>query len=85
MSEFVVGVCAMTACVFGASAAGKLRSRAAYRAYRSGLGANQLVPGHLLATAAAVLAACEALTLTIQVRVLAREPLDLTLIIQRIW
>lgn len=62
MSEFVVGVCAMTACVFGASAAGKMRSRAAYRAYRAGLGANHLVPGRLLATAAAALAACEALT-----------------------
>lgn len=62
MSEFVVGVCAMMACVFGASAAGKIRSRAAYRAYRAGLGANHLVPGYLLATAAAVLAVGEALT-----------------------
>ncbi len=62
MSEFVIGVCAMTACVFGASAASKMRSRAAYRAYHAGLGANQLVPGYLLATAAAVLTACETLT-----------------------
>lgn len=62
MSDFVVGVCAMAACVFGGSAAGKIRSRAAYRAYRAGLGANQLVPGYLLGTVAAVLAACEALT-----------------------
>lgn len=62
MSEFVVGVCAMTACVFGASAAGKIRSRAAYRAYRAGLGANHLMPGYLLAAAAAVLTVGEALT-----------------------
>jgi hypothetical protein len=62
VSEFVVGVCAMTACVFGVSAAGKIRSRAAYRAYRAGLGANHLLPGYLLATAAAVLAVGEALT-----------------------
>lgn len=61
MSDFVVGVCAMTACVFGVSAASKIRGRAAYRAYRAGLAANKLVPGNLLATAAAVLAACEAL------------------------
>jgi hypothetical protein len=55
-------VFAMTACVFGASAASKIRSRAAYRAYRAGLGANRLVPGYLLTGAAAVLAACEVLT-----------------------
>jgi hypothetical protein len=60
MGEFVVGVCAMTAFVFGASAMGKLHSRAAYRAYRAGLAANRLVPAPLLATVAAVLAVCEA-------------------------
>jgi hypothetical protein len=62
VSEFVAGVCAMTACVFGASAAAKIRSRAAYRAYRAGLGAIHLMPGYLLTTAAAVLAVGEALT-----------------------
>lgn len=62
VSEFVVGVCAMTACVFGVSAAAKIRSRAAYRAYRAGLEANHLMPGYLLATVAAVLAVGEALT-----------------------
>lgn len=62
MSEFVIGVCAMAACVFGTSAASKTRSRAAYRAYRADLGATKLVPGSLLATVAALLAACEILT-----------------------
>jgi hypothetical protein len=59
MTEFVLAVLALGAGVFAASAAGKLRSRAAYRDFRAGLRGTRLVPAERLAVTAAVLVAAE--------------------------
>jgi energy-converting hydrogenase Eha subunit A len=57
MAELVIGVLALTACVYGASAAAKLSGHAAFR---DGLAQTALVPGRLLRAVAAVLAGGEA-------------------------
>jgi hypothetical protein len=59
MTEFVLAVLALGTGVFAASAAGKLRSPAAYRDFRAGLRGTRLVPGERLAATAAVLVAAE--------------------------
>ncbi|HLX48338.1 MAG TPA: MauE/DoxX family redox-associated membrane protein [Streptosporangiaceae bacterium] len=61
MDDFGVAVLSLAACVFGASAAAKLRSGKTYRLFRDGLLATRLLPRRLLAPAAAVLAGAEAL------------------------
>ncbi len=62
MNEVVVGVQVVAACVYGTSAASKLRSIRAYRSFRAGLGRTALVPARLLAAVAAILAIGEAAT-----------------------
>ncbi len=59
MSDFVICVLSLAASVFAASAGTKLRSAAAYRSFRSGLGSTRLVASHRLARVAAALAAAE--------------------------
>jgi len=59
VADLLIAVLTMTGCVYGASAAAKLRGRRAYRAYRAGLGEAGLVPARLLPATAAVLAAGE--------------------------
>lgn len=61
MDDFGVAVLSLAACVFGASAAAKLRSGKAYRLFRDGFLATKLLPRHVLSPAAAVLAGAEAL------------------------
>jgi len=55
MSELVIAVLAVAACVYGTSAVAKLASRRSYIAFRDGLGETSLVPPRLLRTVAAVL------------------------------
>jgi hypothetical protein len=62
MTELVLAVLAMGAGVFAASAAAKLRGRAAYRDYRAGLHATTLLPARLLPVTAAVLVVIETIT-----------------------
>jgi hypothetical protein len=60
MTELIIAVLAMAACVYGASSVSKLMSSRNYRAFRDGLAQTGLVRAHLLRGAAAVLAAGEA-------------------------
>jgi methylamine utilization protein MauE len=60
MAELVFGVLITAACVYGASAAAKLRGRRAYLAFRNGLGEASLIPQRLLPVSAGILAGCEA-------------------------
>jgi hypothetical protein len=60
MTELVIAVLALAACVYGASSGAKLASARSYRAFRDGLGETALVPGPLLPATAAVLAGAEA-------------------------
>lgn len=62
MSEFSVSILILTACVFAASAAAKLRSRAAYRTFRAGLRETALMSERLLPAAVAALPGAEAVT-----------------------
>jgi hypothetical protein len=55
MSELVIAVLAVAACVYGTSAVAKLASRRSYIAFRDGLGETSLVPHRLLRKVAAVL------------------------------
>ena len=48
LSEFSVAILILAACVFAASAAAKLHSRAAYRSFRAGLRETALMPERLL-------------------------------------
>jgi Methylamine utilisation protein MauE len=59
MTGLVATALIVAAAVYATAAAQKLRSRRAYRAFRTGLGESGLLPGHLLAVAAAALAGCE--------------------------
>jgi hypothetical protein len=61
MDDLGVAVLSLAACVFGASAAAKLRSGKAYRSFRDELLATRLLPLQLLARTAVVLAGAEAL------------------------
>ena len=66
MTELVLAVLSLGTGVFAASAAAKLRSRAAYRDYRAGLRASTLLRERLLPGSAAALVAAEAaVTLTL--------------------
>jgi hypothetical protein len=60
MDEFVLAVQVVAACVYGASAASKLRSGKAYRVFRAGLGQTGVVPPRGLSAVAAVLTTGEA-------------------------
>ena len=60
MDDVLIAVLCLCGCVFGTSAAAKLRGRAVYRAFRAGLGETSLVPDLLLPLAAAALVAGEA-------------------------
>jgi hypothetical protein len=55
MSELVLAVLVVAACVYGTSAGAKLTSRRSYIAFRDGLGETSLVPPRLLRTVAAIL------------------------------
>lgn len=61
MSECVIAVLTLAACVFAASASSKLRSGQAYGTFRAGLREALLVPGRLLPMTAAALAIWEAI------------------------
>jgi hypothetical protein len=60
MTDLIIAVLAMTACVYGASSIGKLTTQRSYLAFRDGLGETALVPRRLLRATAAVLAGGEA-------------------------
>lgn len=60
MGELLIAVLAGAACVFGASAAMKLRSREAYLAFRTGLGQTALVRPGCLPIVARLLVVAEA-------------------------
>ncbi|HSZ48478.1 MAG TPA: MauE/DoxX family redox-associated membrane protein [Streptosporangiaceae bacterium] len=60
MGELIVGLVSMTAIVFGASAASKLRSGPAFRAFAAGLRETSLLPDRLLPRVATLLAGGEA-------------------------
>jgi hypothetical protein len=60
MTEFVVAVLGLGAGVFTASAVAKLRRPSAYRDYRAGLRATELVPTRLLNVTAVLLVVIEA-------------------------
>jgi Methylamine utilisation protein MauE len=62
VSEFSIAVLSLAACVFGTSAAAKIRSRRAYRSFRAGLRETALIPQRLLPVAASVLPGAEAVT-----------------------
>lgn len=62
MTEFSVAILILAACVFAASAAAKLRSRAAYRSFRAGLRETALMSERLLPTAVTALPGAEAVT-----------------------
>jgi hypothetical protein len=62
VSEFSVAVLSLAACVFAASAAAKLHSRAAYRSFRAGLRETALMPQGPMPTVAAALPGAEAVT-----------------------
>jgi hypothetical protein len=61
MDDFSVAVLSLAACVFGASAAGKLTSDRVYRSFRDGLRETELVSRRLLPAVAALLSGAEAL------------------------
>ncbi len=61
MTELVIAVLATACCVFGASAAAKLRGRSAYRSFLAGLAETKLIPQQRLSVIAAALVGCEAL------------------------
>lgn len=60
MGDFGVAALSLAACVFGASAAAKLRSAKAYRFFRDGLRGTKLLPRRLLPVGAAALSSAEA-------------------------
>jgi hypothetical protein len=60
MTEWIIGVLAMVACVYATSASAKLANRREYRAFRDGLAGTRLVPPRLLRPASAVLVGSEA-------------------------
>jgi hypothetical protein len=62
MGEFSLALLALAGCVFAVSAAAKMRSRSAYRSFRTGLRETGLVPERQLPRTAAVLCAAEAVT-----------------------
>ncbi|HEV2374734.1 MAG TPA: MauE/DoxX family redox-associated membrane protein [Streptosporangiaceae bacterium] len=62
MGEAVVAVLVMASCVFGASAAAKLRSRAAFRAFRAGLAGTGVMGRAFLPAGAVLLAGAEAVS-----------------------
>ena len=59
VTELIIALLAMGACVYGGSAAAKLRSQRAYRSFRAGLAETALVPRRRLAAVAAILTGCE--------------------------
>ena len=59
MSEAVLAVLAVAACVYGASAMSKLRGQQAYRSYRAGLLQTRFVTNSSLPVFAACLVSCE--------------------------
>jgi len=61
MTELVLAVLALAACVYGTSSGTKLASRKNYTAFRDGLGDTSLVPRRLLPATAAILAGGEAI------------------------
>jgi hypothetical protein len=61
MDDFSIAVLSLAACVFGASAAGKLVSERAYRSHQDGLRETGLVSRRLLPTVAALLSGGEVL------------------------
>jgi hypothetical protein len=63
MTDLVIAVLVMAACIYGSSSTAKLSSRRSFRAFRDGLAETALVrPGRRLAAVAAVLAGGEAVT-----------------------
>lgn len=64
MTELVLAVLALAACVYGASSGSKLASRTNYAAFRDGLAETSLVPSRLLPATAAILAGGEAIVAT---------------------
>jgi hypothetical protein len=62
VTELSFAALVVAAAIYGASAASKLRASASYRAYRQGLDETGLVPQRWLRSAAAALAATEAVT-----------------------
>jgi len=60
MTDLVIGVLALTACVYGTSSLVKLVSRTSYRAFRDGLAETKLVPRRLLGGVAVALTSGEA-------------------------
>jgi hypothetical protein len=65
MTELVIAVLALAACVYGMSCGSKLTRRRNYRAFRDGLGETSLVPGRLLGATAAILAGSETAVATL--------------------
>lgn len=61
MTELVLAVLALAACVYGTSSGTKLTSRTNYAAFRDGLAETSLVPRRLLPATAAILAGGEAI------------------------
>lgn len=61
MTELVIAVLALAACVYGTSSGSKLTSRKNYDAFRDGLAETALVPSRLLRATAATLASGEAI------------------------
>lgn len=61
MTELVIAVLAVAACVYGASSGSKLAGRENYAAFRDGLAETSLVPSRLLRVTAAALAGGEAI------------------------
>ncbi|HZR55085.1 MAG TPA: MauE/DoxX family redox-associated membrane protein [Streptosporangiaceae bacterium] len=61
MTELVLAVLALAACVYGTSSGTKLANRTNYAAFRDGLAETSLVPRRLLPATAAVLAGGEAI------------------------
>jgi hypothetical protein len=60
MTVLEIAVLSLAACVYGASSAAKLASRYRFLAYQTGLRETELLPAHLLAPAARLLAGGEA-------------------------
>jgi energy-converting hydrogenase Eha subunit A len=60
MSELILAVLVLAACVYGTSSAVKLGSRRSYAAFRDGLAETLLVPQRLLRAVAAMLTGAEA-------------------------
>lgn len=61
MGDFSIAVLSLAGCVFAASAAAKLHSPRAYRAFREGLRETGVAPGRLLPAITAALCAAEAI------------------------